>query len=88
MEGSTEQSFSQISLCVYQQEGEADESKGRGVEETYTGFSVKSSGLQCLPHHLMDGLDSGPTSLNFSILISKVQIVISAPGSSTVLIYG
>lgn len=88
MEGSREQSFSQMLLRVYQQEGEADESKGRGVEEKYTRFCVKRSGLKCLPHHLLDGLDGGATSLNFSILISKVQIVILAPGSSTVLIYG
>ena len=86
MEGSTEQSFSQISLCVYQQEGEADESKGRGVEETYTGFSVKSSGLKCLPHHLMDGLDSGATSLNFSILISKICLLLIQPSWNIVMI--
>ena len=90
MEGSREQSFSQMSPCVYQQEGEgeADESKGRGVEERYTRFCVKRSGLKCLPHHLLHGLDSGATSLDFSILISKVQIIILALWSSTVLIYG
>ena len=76
MEGSREQSFSQMLLRVYQQEGEADESKGRGVEEKYTRFCVKRSGLKCLPHHLLDGLDGGATSLNFSIPSPQQQVLL------------
>ena len=45
---------------------------------------VKRSGPKCLPHHLPNGLEW----CHLSELVSKVQIVILAPGSLTELIYG
>lgn len=57
------------------------------MEERNAGIGVRRPGLKCLPHRLLDGPDSGATSLNFSTLIYKAQMVISAPGTSTELIY-